>query len=310
MSQCHMHPIDIIGIPFFCMDEKPKKDRDDRYGRGETQKAIIRYLCNFDKGVGEPDLRQFLKEELDLNAPKNIKLHLEKLENAGLIKKVMQKGRPNIWSVNFDNEIDVSLYLVNKFFLDRSFSNSQEGQERVLELFHLNGTQKLISKISHLDRLSLWLFIDILEILPEKSEYTHLKYSLQINDAGISNLLKISEKAALLSPTFFCSLILPMPEVRSMFWLNFDEIFLKKYPGKKILPILYLHYIMSAMWVDNQKIVGFGEQISEILGVCDDSIQMEYLEDFLSRIEKIDAMKEKVRIIIKTDFDMKYVVEK
>ena len=134
-----------------------EKSREDRYSQGVTQREIVRYILEFDKGVDEPRIRDHLKETLLIRAMRNIKTHLERLEKEGIIQKVQTKGGPNVWTLAYDTtQITkyhpswigydaVSGFLVHEFF-NRWDNAGFLGYHPLIEVFNAKGTQKFIEK--------------------------------------------------------------------------------------------------------------------------------------------------------------------
>jgi len=54
---------------------------------------------HFPEGIEEPILRDILREEFGIREPKGIKIHLADLEEEGLLSKISQKGKSNIWKI-------------------------------------------------------------------------------------------------------------------------------------------------------------------------------------------------------------------
>ncbi len=304
------------------MTQNPEKDRPDRYERGETQKTIIRYLCNFDEGVSEPELRQFLKDELDLSAPKNIKLHLEKLENMGLIKKKMQKGRSNLWILNFEEDIKLSRYLLDNFFLNRDFVRlCTEGRDDAFELLATKGVQRIVSEIKDLSTVNLWLFEFILEAHgshpPEKPDNVcRYEFNWDHSPEEMDELLHMVKFTASISPTFFCCLFEPIYEVRTRFWLDFDETLLERFPGDTIYPILLYHYMMSAILVDNERLKGprahkffktvgtFFSEANKLESAA--RSRLDYLLEVREHGKKRNALKKRVQDLINNELKLQF----
>lgn len=90
------------------MEEKEqiKKDTDDRgqgdhLPRGFVKAEIIKYILSKDGPVPGPDIREYLKKNLNLKNQKNIKDHLEKLRKDHYIEKIPfeKEGYENKWDV-------------------------------------------------------------------------------------------------------------------------------------------------------------------------------------------------------------------
>lgn len=127
------------------------KDREDRYGRGVTRKEILKYILNFADGVEEPKIRGFLRDEFNISAMRNIKTHLEKLENDGYIIKKISPGEANIWTINYDNFDLISLFIVEEIRQNEFFFNTRE---RSLAVLNAKGTQYFI--FHHLSKSDLY----------------------------------------------------------------------------------------------------------------------------------------------------------
>jgi len=77
-----------------------KRKQGERFEKGYIKNQILLIACqNFPKGIEEPDLRDTLRERFRIRESKGIKLHLADLEKKGLLSKVSQKGKANIWKI-------------------------------------------------------------------------------------------------------------------------------------------------------------------------------------------------------------------
>lgn len=122
------------------MKKEDLKDREDRYDRGVTRKEILKYILNFADGIEEPKIRGYLRDEFNISAMRNIKTHLEKLENEGYIIKKSSPGEANIWTINYDNFDLISSFIAREIIqYDMEYK-----KEEILTLFNAKGTQKFI----------------------------------------------------------------------------------------------------------------------------------------------------------------------
>lgn len=133
------------------MKEEDLKDREDRYGRGVTRKEILKYILNFVDGVEEPKIRGYLRDEFNISAMRNIKTHLEKLENEDYIVKKASPGEANIWILNYDNFDLISSFIAEEIKQNELFFTTRE---KSLAILNAKGTQHFINH--HLSKSDLY----------------------------------------------------------------------------------------------------------------------------------------------------------
>jgi hypothetical protein len=79
-----------------------RRERGKRDKTGETKWNIIKYAFYNGGSFNEPNLRDHLREEFNIRAPKGIKNHLKDLEERGILRKNPSRGLSNLWDVNTD----------------------------------------------------------------------------------------------------------------------------------------------------------------------------------------------------------------
>lgn len=93
-----------------------KLKQGQKYQEGFTQKHILLKLCEKDR-TPTTEILDFLKDEFGIREPKNVRIHLKKLENGKLIKKDSTGvGHVDYWSVISD--FKVLIELVGRFKYD------------------------------------------------------------------------------------------------------------------------------------------------------------------------------------------------
>lgn len=76
-----------------------KRKQGQKYQEGFTQKHILLKLCEKDK-TPTTEILDFLKDQFGIREPKNVRIHLKKLEDGKLIKKDSAGiGHVDYWSV-------------------------------------------------------------------------------------------------------------------------------------------------------------------------------------------------------------------
>jgi len=79
---------------------KNRRKQGERFPKGYIKNQILLIVCqHFPKGIEEPDLRDILRKEFGIRESKGIKMHLADLEEEGLLSKISQKGKSNIWKI-------------------------------------------------------------------------------------------------------------------------------------------------------------------------------------------------------------------
>ena len=82
-----------------------KLKQGQKYQEGFTQKHILLKLCEKDK-TPTTEILDFLKDQFGIREPKNVRIHLKKLEDGKLIKKDSAGvGHVDYWSVIFDFKV-------------------------------------------------------------------------------------------------------------------------------------------------------------------------------------------------------------
>ena len=77
-----------------------KRKQGERFAKGYIKNQILLIACqHFPKGIEEPDLREVLRQKFRIREAKGIKLHLANLEEEGLLSKISQRGKSNIWKI-------------------------------------------------------------------------------------------------------------------------------------------------------------------------------------------------------------------
>lgn len=95
---------------------------------GKTQKDLLRIIHSFKNGIDEPELRELVKKNLNIQDKSDISKHLKKLESSQLIScdtplELRGKtGKKNIWYSGIHDSINSGLEKYNK--LERNFTIS------------------------------------------------------------------------------------------------------------------------------------------------------------------------------------------
>lgn len=197
-----------------------EKSREDRYSQGVTQREIVRYILDFDNGVDEPRIRDHLKETLLIRAMRNIKTHLERLENEGIIQKVQTRGGPNYWTLAYDSTQltkyhpawlgydAVSGFLVHEFF-NRWDNAGYLGYYPLIEVFNAKGTQKFIQTKDWTKRVT---------------DYFTLSRGTRQPDERIQGFIDLFKQGITISPTLFREMFTPKLETHLVASLLFEPI--------------------------------------------------------------------------------------
>lgn len=88
------------------MQEKERRGPGEHQPRGETRKAIIRYLLTAKTSpVPESDIREHLRSTYNIREPKGIRKQLDTIRNLGFIRRHSEKGRDTRWSVEISRDL-------------------------------------------------------------------------------------------------------------------------------------------------------------------------------------------------------------
>ena len=91
------------------LDMVERRKRGGRYHEGYIKKQIIRFVCDYPGGIGEPKIRDWLKENYGISEGPGIRKHLEKLEEKRVLIKQKTKVE-NIWKPNPDPEMSKKVF--------------------------------------------------------------------------------------------------------------------------------------------------------------------------------------------------------
>jgi len=105
------------------------RGRGKRGPQGRTKSEIIRYL--FKRGEkSEPDIKIYLRRELDIGNNKTVKDHLRDLKERDVVDKRREKGKPNYWSLKLGSNL--LGYILNSDYLELSrFQETEKFREAV-----------------------------------------------------------------------------------------------------------------------------------------------------------------------------------
>jgi hypothetical protein len=197
------------------MKEEDLKDREDRYGRGVTRTEIIKYILKFADGVEEPKIRGYLRDEFNISAMRNIKTHLEKLENENYIVKKAAPGEANIWIINYDN-----FELISSFIAREMIQNeTRYKKEDTLSIFNAKGTQKFIHHhIPHLNAETA--DSGMFGLLLETYVFNEFVKSPTKYDPYIRRFCQLIT----ISPTLYCSFFSDSSKLHIMAGVAFDTV--------------------------------------------------------------------------------------
>ena len=214
---------------------RKKKEED----RGATQREIIRFILNHPEGVSEPTIRAYLEDKLQITDPSNIKAHLSKLATSeGVIKKERRRGGANRWRLAYENETEVSFYIIFEFLKDAEIS--EDDAVEALSVFNAKATQEFLKIID-------WSIPFTNSIFRERDEL--------IEADNFIFLSKVYNEAILISPTLF-SEIFDSTEENKVITICLFHIFMEKIrTGEENLAInpinvIYQSKILASFIVD------------------------------------------------------------
>ncbi len=215
------------------------------YPRGFILQEIIKYILNFDEGVEEPKIREYLFKDYRIKNLKTIKSHLEKLQFDGLIIKTEKSGRSNIWMLNYSNRDVVSKFLIDEFFSQNIIS--EEDGRKIEKLFYSKGMQKFILDNDFSDRF-LFTILSITLVKPKEKKEEYI-VDWNIPEKEKEKILEIIQAGLSQSPTLFCSLYYPTADHSLIFWSLFTENTLKQSQEKLEFQLVY-YLVISATLID------------------------------------------------------------
>ena len=109
-----------------------KRKRGERYPEDYIKKQIIRFVYDYPDGIGEPKIRDWLKENYGISEKKGIVNHLQELKEKRVLIKQKTKIE-NIWKHNPDPEMskNVFILMMTEDFIDvlHEFHEANMGEE-------------------------------------------------------------------------------------------------------------------------------------------------------------------------------------
>jgi len=233
------------------------QDHTQRYERGEIQREILKFILAFENGVEEPEIREYLKTNFGITAPKGVKLHLENLSNKGLLVKEERRGAANIWTLNYENKVPVGEYIIENY-LNREFSASnlekaKIGREYAWQVFQMPGIKKYISSNSFWYNFLIVGMHELIYSDTVKDSYSKNGYfDLCLDDSDANFLNEILERTLPISITLFRSMFAPNRELFSVFD-NYIDMDFETISDEDLFFFIYGAFIFSAILVDTIK---------------------------------------------------------
>jgi hypothetical protein len=274
------------------------------YPRGFILREIIKFILNFEEGVEEPKIREYLFKDYKIKNLKTIKSHLEKLQFDGLIIKKEKSGRSNVWILNYSNRNKVANFIISEYFSKNIFTD--EECHETMKIFYSDGMRKFISSNDFYDRFLFLIIILTHMELPkfEENKDNKLLMEWKISNEDEQEIKKIFNSAILKSPSLFSFLYYPGIEFHISFWHVFDKEMLK--PDRPKFEIYLTYFIVfSGLYVDwhryDRSKKGMPKYPGEPL-----MIPSGFLEIFKKRENEMKSLRDELMVYIQNKFEIRF----
>jgi len=88
-----------------------KRDRGEKYPNGYIERKIATLVFDHPAGIGEPEIREWLKENYGVGEKKGITNHLQKLKEKEFLILQSEKGKENIWKPCPESKPEILSYI-------------------------------------------------------------------------------------------------------------------------------------------------------------------------------------------------------
>ncbi len=264
------------------------------YPRGFVLREIVKYILNFEEGVEEPKIREYLFKDYKIINLKTIKSHLEKLHFDGLIIKTEKSGRSNIWSLNYPNRDVVSEFLIQEFYSKNIIPD--EERRKIHAIFYSKGMQKFLLDNDFNDRfLHTILGITLVKPIEDKEQYL---IDWNLSEKEMEKASGIIRAGVSQSPTLFCSLYYPSADHSLIFWSLFTEDTLKQSMDDLGLHLVY-YLVVSAVFIDywRYRVMASDNEKSPSPPI---EIESKFWTIFNNRVDEIERTRKELREYYRT----------
>jgi hypothetical protein len=262
---------DFIGIKVYEKSGLAKLQRGAGYSKGETQKNIIKYLFQFPGGANEPDIRDFIKETMNISDPKSVKIQLEVLRKSLILHKTENKGYPNIWTIDIQNITPE--YFVNNFI---NLPPDPKNKETIKDVFFSPVGQKYIDTVK------------------DKLFPPNYQDDLETEENAI--LLNIYRNSLFYSPGLFLHSIIPQTQIYTMACIMLQDMIegkmiTHKFTSEQLRTIPVYLTILSALIMDGFE---YGK-IKEVTSFLQENFNIFEWKDLGSRIMNTHNMLHRIQ---------------